>query len=80
MLAVRLAEQESEYRKLQRPTSVVKVRAVYLVDLLASRSFLDKCYIGLVAGNFLTIRTKGGEPGRFVIAFSAESRSPRPTF
>jgi len=64
MLAARLADQAYEYRKLQRPTAIVKVRdGTYLVDLLSSRSFLDKCYIGLVVGNFLTIRTKGDEPG-----------------
>ena len=64
-LAAELADQATEYRKLQRPTAIVRVRdGTYLVDLLASRSFLDKCYIGLVAGNFLTIRTKGGEPGK----------------
>jgi len=63
MLAAGLANQASEYRRLQRPIAVVKVRdGMYLVDLLASRSFLDKCYIGLVAGNFLTIRTKDGGP------------------
>ena len=64
-LAVELTDQASEYRKLQRPTAIVKVRSgTYLVDLLASRSFLDKCYIGLVAGNFLTIRTESCEPSR----------------
>jgi hypothetical protein len=64
-LAAVLADQATEYRKLQRPTAIVKVRdGVFLVDLLASRSFLDKCYIGLVTGNFLTIRTKIGGPGR----------------
>jgi hypothetical protein len=64
-LAAELAGQASEYRKLQRPAAIVKVRGgEYRVDLLASRSFLDKCYIGLVAGNFLTIRTKSGELGR----------------
>jgi len=64
MLAARFADKASEYRRLRRPTAVMKVGGdMYLVDLLASRSFLDKCYIGLVAGNFLTIRTKGGEPG-----------------
>jgi len=64
MLAIGLAGQASEYRELRRPTAVVKVReGTYLVDLLADRSYLDKCYVGLVAGNFLTIRAKGGEPG-----------------
>jgi len=64
VLAARLADQAHEYRELQRPTAIVKVRdGTYLVDLLSSRSFLDKCYIGLVVGNFLTIRTKGDEPG-----------------
>jgi hypothetical protein len=64
-LAAELAGQASEYRKLQRPAAIVRVRgSIYLIDLLANRSFLDKCYIGLVAGNFLTIRTKGGEPGK----------------
>jgi len=63
VLAVGLANQASEYRRLQRPVAVVKVReGTYLVDLLAGRSFLDKCYIGLVAGNFLTIRTRDGGP------------------
>jgi hypothetical protein len=62
-LAVRLADQASEYRKLQRPTAIAKIRGgTYLVDLLAGRNFLDKCYIGLVAGNFLTIRTKSDGP------------------
>ncbi len=54
VLAVRLADQASEYRKLQRQTTIVNVRAgMYLVDLLGNRSYLDKCYIGLVAGNFI---------------------------
>ncbi len=44
---------------------VGKVRdGVYLLDLLASREFLNKCYVGLVAGNFLTIRIKSSESGR----------------
>jgi hypothetical protein len=64
MLAAGLTNQASEYRELQRPTAVVKVeKGTYLVDLLANKSFLDKCYIGLVVGNFLTIRTRGGEAG-----------------
>ncbi len=64
-LAEGLAGQAAEYRRLRKPTAIVRVKNnTYLVDLLASRSFLDKCYIGLVAGNFLTIRTKGGEPGK----------------
>jgi len=64
MLAVRLADQATEYRKLRKPIAVVKLRdGAYLVDLLAGRNFLNKCYIGLVAGNFLTIRTKSGGPG-----------------
>ena len=50
-LAVRLAGQASEYRKLQRPVAILKVRgSTYLVDLLAERDFLDKCHIGLVGG------------------------------
>jgi hypothetical protein len=64
-LVAGLANQATEYRELQRPTTIKKVRDdVYLVDLLANRSFLDKCYIGLVTGNFLTIRTKGSQPGK----------------
>jgi hypothetical protein len=64
-LAVELADKASDYRRLRRPTGVVRVGdGKYLFDLLASRSFLDKCYIGLVAGNFLTIRKKSGERGK----------------
>jgi hypothetical protein len=64
-LAAGLADQATEYRRLQRPTAIARISDdTYLVDLLANRSFLDKCYIGLVAGNFLTIRTKSGEPGK----------------
>jgi len=63
MIAAGLADQASEYRRLQRPIAVAKIRKdTCLVDLLASRSFLDKCYIGLVTGNFLTMRSKGGGP------------------
>jgi hypothetical protein len=66
VLATELANQASEYRGLQKPVAVVKIRdGTYLIDLLASRSFLDKCYIGLVAGSLLTIRRKRGDgPGR----------------
>jgi hypothetical protein len=64
-LAAGLANQATEYRRLQRPTAIARISDdTYLVDLLANRSFLDKCYIGLVAGNFLTIRAKSGEPGK----------------
>jgi len=64
-LAADLAGQADEYRRLKKPTAIVRIGdSTFLVDLLANRSFLDKCYIGLVAGNFLTIRTKSGEPGK----------------
>jgi len=64
-LAAELADRATEYRKLRRPTAIERVKSnTYLIDLLADRSFLDKCYIGLVAGSFLTIRTKGGELGK----------------
>jgi hypothetical protein len=64
-LAVRLADKAAEYRRLRRPTDVVRVGdGKYLVDLLANRNFLDKCYVGLVAGSFLTIRKRDGEQGK----------------
>jgi len=64
VLAVGLANQASEYRRLKKPVTVVKVRdGTYLVDLLANKGSLDKCYIGLVTGSFLTIRKKRKDDG-----------------
>jgi hypothetical protein len=35
----------------------------FVVDLLANRDYLDRCYLGLVAGNMLTFRQRGSIPG-----------------
>jgi len=58
-LAVEYAPHAKEYFELRAPPSVTGVgKGRYLVDLLAHKSFLNKCYIGLVAGTFLTIRAR----------------------
>jgi len=59
--ADRLTTQAVEYAQLHSPSAVSKDRDDYYVDLLAHKSFLDKCYLGLVTGTFLTMRFKKGQ-------------------
>jgi hypothetical protein len=52
-----------EYSALRLSKSVTHVEGnSYLVDLLANRDCLDRCYLGLVAGCMLTFRQQRGIP------------------
>jgi len=52
-----------EYSALRLSKSVTHVEGNnYLVDLLANRDYLDRCYLGLIAGNMLTFRQKVNVP------------------
>jgi hypothetical protein len=52
-----------EYSALRLSKSVTHVEGNnYLVDLLANRDCLDRCYLGLVAGSMLTFRQQRSIP------------------
>ncbi len=52
-----------EYSALRLSKSVTHVEGNnYLIDLLANRDYLDRCYLGLIAGSMLTFRQKGNIP------------------
>ena len=52
-----------EYSALRLSKSVTHIEGNnYLIDLLANRDCLDRCYLGLVAGSMLTFRQKRSIP------------------
>jgi len=63
-LAKELAPRAHEYTQLHLPSLTSKLSEnQHSVDLLAYKWFIDKCYVGLVTGTFLTIRIKTGDSG-----------------
>jgi len=59
-----LKQKGDEYTKLRKANSVTHIeRNNYSIDLLAHRNHLDRCYLGLITGNFLTFRSKGEQHG-----------------
>jgi hypothetical protein len=57
-----------EYSALRVSKSVTHIEGNnYLVDLLANRDCLDRCYLGLVAGNMLTFRQERSINGKCMI-------------
>jgi len=56
-LAEKLDPQAHNYLALRRARSITHIEENnYSIDLLAHRDYMDRCYLGLIAGNMLTFR------------------------
>jgi len=58
VLAAELAPHGDEYARLQMPPPITETgENEFKMDLLADKKYLDRCFVGIVVGSFLTIRT-----------------------
>jgi len=64
MLTREFGSRAREYSALRLSKTVTHIAGNnFLIDLLANRDCLDRCYLGLVAGHLLTFRQRGSVPG-----------------
>jgi hypothetical protein len=64
MLTREFGSHAREYSALRLSKTVTHIAGNnFLIDLLANRDCLDRCYLGLVAGHLLTFRQRGNVPG-----------------
>jgi len=63
-LAAELKQPAEEFLELHMSTPIKQEsKSSLIVDLLSSRSFLNRCYVGLITGSFLTIRNCKDDEG-----------------
>jgi len=64
LLVTELKHCAEEYTELRATVAISKLPDGHLVvDLLASKAYLNRCLLGIVAGTFLTIRYSGNQEG-----------------
>ncbi len=74
-----LKPRAGEYADLRVSPAISKIGDNrYNMDLLSDKGWLDKCYVGLVVGTFLSIRSE--ETGKILICRSAKLLPDRSTF